>query len=52
MKPSERVNVLVVDDQREKASAIESALAELGQNIVKASSGAKRCAVFWKTISR
>ena len=45
MKPSERVNVLVVDDQPEKASSIESTLAELDQNIVKATSGreALRC---------
>ena len=45
MKPMERVNVLVVDDQLEKASSIESTLAELDQNIVKATSGreALRC---------
>jgi signal transduction histidine kinase/DNA-binding response OmpR family regulator len=45
MKPSERVNVLVVDDQPGSAASIEVTLAELDQNIVKASSGreALRC---------
>ena len=44
-KSSERVNILVVDDRPEKASAIEATLAELGQNVVTASSGreALRC---------
>ena len=32
MKTSEPVNILVVDDVPEKMMAIESALAELGQN--------------------
>ncbi len=39
MKKSEPVNILVVDDVPEKAMEIEATLAELGQNIVKASSG-------------
>jgi signal transduction histidine kinase/DNA-binding response OmpR family regulator len=45
MKPSEPVNILVVDDVPEKIMAIEATLADLGQNIVKASSGreALRC---------
>ncbi len=45
MKTSEPVNILVVDDVPEKIMAIEATLAELGQNIVKASSGreALRC---------
>jgi signal transduction histidine kinase/DNA-binding response OmpR family regulator len=45
MKSSDRVNVLVVDDQPDSASSIESTLAELDQNIVKAASGreALRC---------
>jgi signal transduction histidine kinase/DNA-binding response OmpR family regulator len=45
MKLSERVNVLVVDDHPEMASSIEATLADLNQNIVKASSGreALRC---------
>jgi signal transduction histidine kinase len=45
MKPSEPVNILVVDDVPEKIEAIEASLAQLGQNIVKAYSGreALRC---------
>jgi len=45
MKTNERVNILVVDDVPEKIMAIEAALDELAQNIVKASSGreALRC---------
>jgi signal transduction histidine kinase/PleD family two-component response regulator len=39
MKSTEPVNILVVDDMPEKILAIEATLAELGQNIVKASSG-------------
>jgi signal transduction histidine kinase len=39
MKTSEPVNILVVDDVPEKILAIEATLAELGQNIIKASSG-------------
>ena len=42
---AEKVNILLVDDQPGKLLAHESVLAELGQNIVKASSGreALRC---------
>jgi signal transduction histidine kinase/DNA-binding response OmpR family regulator len=45
MKPSDPVNILIVDDMPEKIMAIEATLAELGQNIVKAYSGreALRC---------
>jgi signal transduction histidine kinase/DNA-binding response OmpR family regulator len=45
MKTSEPVNILVVDDVPDKIMAIEATLTELGQNIVKASSGreALRC---------
>ena len=45
MKSSEPVNILVVDDVPEKIVAIEATLADLGQNVVKASSGreALRC---------
>src|SRR3954468_9624438 len=45
MKTNEPVNILVVDDMPEKILAIEATLGELGQNIVKASSGreALRC---------
>jgi signal transduction histidine kinase/DNA-binding response OmpR family regulator len=45
MKKAEQVNILIVDDVPEKALAIESILADLGQNIIKASSGrdALRC---------
>ena len=45
MKTSEPVNILVVDDVPEKIVAIEATLADLGQNVVKASSGreALRC---------
>lgn len=38
-KPSESINILIVDDVPEKAVAIEATLAELGQNIVKVHSG-------------
>src|SRR5919112_1604963 len=40
MKTTEPVNILVVDDVPEKIVAIEAMLAELGQNIVCAHSGA------------
>jgi signal transduction histidine kinase/DNA-binding response OmpR family regulator len=45
MTLNEPVNILVVDDVPEKALAIEATLAELGQNVVKATSGreALRC---------
>ena len=45
MKTSEPVNILVVDDVPEKIVAIGATLADLGQNVVKASSGreALRC---------
>ncbi|MEX0612769.1 MAG: response regulator, partial [Pirellulales bacterium] len=45
MKTSERVNILVVDDVPEKIIAIDAALADLEQRIVKACSGreALRC---------
>jgi signal transduction histidine kinase/DNA-binding response OmpR family regulator len=45
MKTSEPVNILLVDDVPEKLISIEASLADLGQNIVKASSGreALRC---------
>jgi signal transduction histidine kinase/DNA-binding response OmpR family regulator len=45
MKTNEPVNILIVDDVPEKALAVEATLADLGQRIVKASSGraALRC---------
>ncbi|HEX3599866.1 MAG TPA: response regulator [Lacipirellulaceae bacterium] len=45
MKSTEPVNILVVDDVPEKIMAVEATLADLGQHIVKASSGreALRC---------
>ncbi len=45
MKTSEPVNILVVDDVPEKIIAIEATLTDLGQNVVKATSGreALRC---------
>jgi signal transduction histidine kinase/PleD family two-component response regulator len=45
MKTSERVNILIVDDVPEKSLAIESALTDLDQRVVKAYSGreALRC---------
>jgi signal transduction histidine kinase/DNA-binding response OmpR family regulator len=39
MKTSDPVNILIVDDVPEKILEIELALVELGQNIIKASSG-------------
>jgi signal transduction histidine kinase/DNA-binding response OmpR family regulator len=41
MKTTEPVNILVVDDVPEKVVAIEATLAELGQNLIKAHSGAE-----------
>jgi len=35
----ERVNILIVDDRPDKLVALEAALAELGENIVRANSG-------------
>ncbi len=46
MKASDRVNILVVDDVPERAMAIETTLEPLGQNIVKAFSGARRCVAY------
>jgi CheY-like chemotaxis protein len=45
MTETDRVNILIVDDVPDKVLAIEATLAELGQNIVKATSGreALRC---------
>src|SRR5436853_6533466 len=45
MTAIEPVKILIVDDVPEKVMAIEATLAELGQNVVKASSGreALRC---------
>ncbi len=45
MKTNDPVNILIVDDAPEKITAIEAALADLGQTIVKAYSGreALRC---------
>jgi two-component system sensor histidine kinase/response regulator len=42
---AERVNILLVDDREDKRMAMETVVAELGQNIVRASSGkeALRC---------
>ncbi len=37
--PTEKVNILMVDDSPEKLIAMESVLADLGQNIIKAKSG-------------
>ena len=42
---AERVNILLVDDREDKRMAMEAIIAELGQNIIRASSGkeALRC---------
>lgn len=38
-EPADRVDILLVDDAPEKLLALEAALAQLGQNVVKAQSG-------------
>lgn len=38
-EPTDRVDILLVDDAPEKLLALEAALAQLGQNVVKAQSG-------------
>jgi len=45
IKQDERVNILVVDDRPDKLLALEAVLADLGENIVRATSGkeALRC---------
>ncbi|HEX5176610.1 MAG TPA: response regulator, partial [Chthoniobacteraceae bacterium] len=45
IKADERVNILVVDDRPDKLLALEAVLTDLGENIVRASSGkeALRC---------
>jgi two-component system sensor histidine kinase/response regulator len=42
---AERVNILLVDDRQDKRMAMETIIAELGQNVIQASSGkeALRC---------
>ena len=39
MSPGDKVNVLLVDDQPAKLLAYEVILQELGENLIKASSG-------------
>src|ERR1044072_2373279 len=39
MKPDEKVNILLVDDQSSKLLTYEVILRELGENLIKASSG-------------
>ena len=39
MKPDEKVNILLVDDQPSKLLTYEVILRELGENLIKASSG-------------
>ncbi len=38
----DRVNILMVDDQPGKLLSYEAILSELGENLIKASSGGKR----------
>jgi hypothetical protein len=38
-QPSRRANILIVDDRQDKRLAMETIIADLGQNIVQASSG-------------
>src|SRR5581483_2669638 len=39
MSPQEKVNILMVDDQPSKLLSYEAILSELGENLIKASSG-------------
>ena len=39
MRPDEKVNILLVDDQSSKLLTYEVILRELGENLIKASSG-------------
>ena len=39
MRPDEKVNILLVDDQPSKLLTYEVILRELGENLIKASSG-------------
>ena len=41
MTAEDRINILIVDDLPEKLLVLESILEELGENVVKASSGAE-----------
>ena len=49
MTPDERVNILMVDDQPAKLLSYEVILAELGENLIKASSASEALAVLLKT---
>ena len=48
----EKVNILVVDDLEEKLLVYETILGGLGQNLVKARSGGRRCGTCWTRSSR
>ena len=39
MNPSEKINILMVDDQPSKLLSYESILSDLGENLIRASSG-------------
>src|SRR6201994_4721412 len=49
MSANEKVNILMVDDQPAKLLSYEAILAELGENLIKASSGREALEVLLKT---
>ncbi len=49
MAPDEHVNILMVDDQPAKLLSYEVILAELGENLIKASSASEALAILLKT---
>jgi signal transduction histidine kinase/ActR/RegA family two-component response regulator len=48
MNPSDRVNILLVDDQPGKLLSYEAILADLGENLIKASSGREALEILLK----
>ena len=47
MSASDKVNILMVDDQPAKLLTYEAILAELGENLTKANSGKDAVRAYW-----